>query len=716
MKTRLCLVAGILLAIVNLAIADGPPVAPIQPVTDDYFGVRITDPYRYMENLSDPKVLAWMKAQAAYTRATLDRIPVRAAILADVLKYVNSAPATVGSVRRTASGQIFFMKTLAGQSLAKLYVRDGLDGADRLLVDTEQFKGPHGEPPAINYYEPSWDAKLVAFGVSQGGSEDAVIHVVDVATGKLLPDAIDRGEFGGVSWRPDNQSFFYTRLQKLGPGSSPIQKYQDSKVYLHELGHDADEDVLVLGIGQNPRIELDPVDSPGIATQPGTDYAIAWISHGVQREAAVYAAPLDTVGQSDTPWVKVCDMDADVTDLAIHGNQIYLLTHKDAPRFEIEQAVLSNPTATTLLLPQTAGVLHGIAAAADGLYVTELDGGVYHLLRIPYGGQATQVTLPFEGTVGVADPDIRLPGVVLGLTSWVKGPRYAIYDPQTNQVTPTDLQPAGPYDNVPDLTSLEVKAPSYDQTLVPLSIVLKKGTKLDGKNPTYLGAYGAYGITQDPSFGPALLAWLNRGGIYCIAHVRGGGEGGEQWYKAGYKLTKPNTWRDMIACAQYLIDQKYTSPAYLGISGGSAGGITVGRFITERPDLVAAAVISVGVENILRSETYANGLTNVPEFGSIKTVEGFEDLYAMDAYLHVRDGVAYPAVMLTTGVNDPRVAPWMPAKMAARLQAATSSGNPILLRVDFQGGHGIGASKQQRAEQTADTMSFFLWRFGMGGK
>jgi prolyl oligopeptidase len=301
------------------------------------------------------------------------------------------------------------------------------------------------------------------------------------------------------------------------------------------------------------------------------------------------------------------------------------------------------------------------------------------------------------------------------MTSWARAPRIYSYDPATRQIADTKLQPLGPNDNPTDITSDEVQVKSWDGVSVPLSIVYKRGLKMDGSNPAWITGYGAYGISLDPSFNPILLAWLEKGGVYAVAHPRGGGENGEDWHKWGMKLTKPNTWRDFIACAEYLIDQKFTSSAKLGGSGTSAGGITIGRTFTERPDLFAAVLDRVGVSNALRSEFSPNGPPNIPEFGSVKSQWGFEDLYTMDAYLHVRNGVRYPAVMLTTGFNDPRVASWEPAKMAARLQAATASGRPILLRVDYAAGHGIGSTRTQVEEELADEMSFMLWQFGVPG-
>jgi prolyl oligopeptidase len=695
----------------SFAAAAKPPVAQVDPVTDDYFGTSIVDPYRYMENTSDPRTQAWMKGQADYARATLDALPDRASLLVDISKYVDAAPAAVGSVNRCPGERYFLLKTLAGQSIAKLYVRQGLHGQDTLLVDTDRFTGPHGAPPAINYFTPSNDGRHVAFGVSQGGSEMATIHIVDADSGKELKEAIDRAEWGEINWRPDNHSFFYSRLQKLGPKSNPIEKYDKSMVYLHELGTAADQDIAVMGFGLSPRVVMTPMDEPFVESRPGSDWAVGVVWHGVQEEGTFYVAPLASLGRADTPWVKICDVDDDVTDYAFQGDDIYLLTHNDAPRFKLIETSLAHPDVThaKVIVPQGPTVLRNVVTAADAVYVREIDSGVYHILRV--GQTIERLNLPFDGTANIFSTDPRLPGVIFSLAGWTKGSRILQYDPATDQVVPTDIQPAGPYDNLDELTSVEIKVPSYDGALVPLSIVYRKGTQLNGSNPTALYAYGGYGITVDPGFNPAYVAWIERGGIYAIAHCRGGGELGETWHLGAYKLTKPNVWRDLIACSQYLIHQKYTSSSRLGIFGGSNGGIVIGRAVTEQPDLFAAAWIRSGLVNPLRAEEEPNGPPNVPEFGSARTQEGFEDLYAMDAYQHVRDGVEYPAVLQTTGINDPRVSPAEPAKFTARLQAASTSGEPILLNIDYQGGHGIGASKLQRIQQNADMFAFFLSSF-----
>ncbi len=716
---RIFLTAGVCLQMTwgGLAAAQNPPVAPVRNVTDTYFGTTVNDPYRYMENLSDPGVMAWMKAQNKYTHALLDGIPERKALLARIQELDNAVTARVADVRRLPDDRYFYLKRLPQDNTFKLYVREGLTGKETLLFDPEKFARAAGKPYAINYYEPSFDGNRVACGLSAAGSEDAVIHVAETATGKEVDKPIDRAEFGGVSWRPDGKSFFYNRLQKMEPGMPATERYQYSRVYLHVIGADADREQPVLGFENSPLVKMDPVDNPFVSTTPDSKYAVGEIEHGTQVEETLYAAPLASVGKPNTPWKKVCDVGDGVTDFAVKGKEIFLLTHHGAPRFKIIKTSLTkpNPATAKTIVPASDAVITGLAAARDALYVALRDGGIGRLLRVSFQGKAGAVKLPFDGSLSVMATDPRLDGTLLDMSTWTKAGQIYAYDPQTEKITNTGLQPLGQFDAPDDLESVEVKARSHDGVMIPLSIIYKRGIKLDGSNPTLLSGYGAYGISRDPGFNPGLLAWYEKGGVYAVAHVRGGGEYGEDWYKAGYKQTKPNTWKDFIACAEYLIQNRYTSPSRLAGTGGSAGGILIGRAITERPDLFGAAIIQVGCLDTLRIETTPNGVPNIPEFGSVKTEDGFKGLYEMSSYDHVREKTNYPAVMLTTGINDPRVAPWQSAKMAARLQAATSSGKPVLLRVDYEAGHGIGTTKTQSEEQFADILTFLAWQFKMPG-
>jgi prolyl oligopeptidase len=309
----------------------------------------------------------------------------------------------------------------------------------------------------------------------------------------------------------------------------------------------------------------------------------------------------------------------------------------------------------------------------------------------------------------VANP--TTPGAWLELVSWTKSPLWFALDGKSGKLDDTGLVAQSPVD-YSQIESEEIKAPSADGTMVPLSIVHKRGIALDGSHPTWLEGYGAYGITIDPNFNPSRLAFLEAGGVFAVAHARGGGEYGEDWHVGGQKLTKQHTIDDMLAGAKYLIEHKYTSPAHLAGEGTSAGGITIGGAITQSPDLFGAALIRVGDSDSMRSELMASGPANIPEFGTVKEPDGFKALYAMDAYQHVKPDTPYPAVLLTTGANDPRVAPWQAAKMTARLQAATNSGKPVLLRVDYDAGHGIGSTKSQRDEELADELAFLFWQLG----
>jgi prolyl oligopeptidase len=694
-----------------------PHVAPVKNIVDTHFGVEVHDPYRYMEDMKNPDVTAWMKAQADYTRGVLDRVPQRATLLAEVQKYGDAAAArTTGT--QVNGDHIYYYKRLANENIPKFYVRIGIGGKERVLVDPEAMKGPEGQHYAIDWFSPSLDNKYVAYGLSLGGSEQSVLHVKEVATGKETGDLIDRANFGPPGWTSDNR-LLYNRLQKLAPDAPPTEKYVNSRVYLHALGSDPEKDVATLGPGVAPGVTIDPAAIPFAGTIPGSRHALGVVVNGVQREITIYVATLESLGAGKPEWKKVVDPSDEVTDSTLIGDDLYLLSHKGAPRFKVLKLDLKEPdlAKAALIVPPSESVVTGLAAAKDALYVRRMNGSTSDLLRVPYtaGAKPVAVKLPFDADIPALATDIRVPGVIYGASAWTRFGGFYFYDPRTSKVTDTGLQPQGPYDNLDELVATEVKVKSHDGTLVPLSIVHRKGLKLDGTNPTILFGYGAYGISQTPYYRPTWLPWFRRGGILAFPHVRGGGEYGEDWYKGGYKATKPNTWKDAIACAEWLIAHKYTATPRLAIMGGSAGGIFVGRSITERPDLFGAAIDEVPVSDMLRMEFSENGVPNIPEFGSVKTEEGFKALYAMSSYHWVKDGTAYPAVLVNTGINDPRVDAWQAAKMAARLQAASTSGKPVLLRIDYDAGHGIGSTKKQAYEERADVLAFLFWQFGVKG-
>ncbi|MFZ0365063.1 MAG: prolyl oligopeptidase family serine peptidase, partial [Candidatus Cybelea sp.] len=679
------------------------------------YGVSVTDPYRYFENMSDPAVVDFFKAQNAYTRAVLAKLGDARSQLFDRIAALDNAGSTVAGVTRVGP-HFFYEKLKPGENSPKLSVRNADGGDERVLVDPQNLAAT-GKHYTINYFLPSLDGKYVAYGISEGGSEAAVIHVVETETARVLPDAIDRAYFFGVtSWISDD-AFYYVRYPKLKPGEPETGKETRAVAYLHVLGQDPDRDPAVFGYGVNASIPFGKTDVPIVVYSPASPYTLGVIVHGVQRERAVYAVR-EPVRSADVSWRRIVDTADDVTDLDVKGSTIYLLTHKDAPTFKIVATSLDSPdvaTARTVVAP-SAGIVQQLGVAADGLYVLSRNGGFGELARISLAtdgapGASAGITAPFQGSMAGLTTDPRVAGAAFSLTGWTHSQLWYAVD-ANGAVTDTRLKELANIDMSP-YTSSEVQARSADGTMVPLSVVYRKGLALDGTHPTYLTGYGAYGITLAPSFSSTRVAWLERGGVYAVCHVRGGGWYGEAWHRAGMIVTKPHTWQDFIACGRWLIAHKYTSSAHLAGEGTSAGGITIGRSITQEPHLFAAALDVVGASNAFRMEFSPNGPPNIPEFGTVTNEVGFKALYAMDAYEHVVPGTAYPAVMLITGYNDPRVSSWELAKFTARLQKATTSGRPILLRVDYDAGHGfLAASRKQSEELLTDEYSFLLWQCG----
>jgi prolyl oligopeptidase len=705
------LILGLLTAVASplLKAQSGPPATERHDVTETFFGQSVTDPYRWLENWHEPKVGDWLKAQDTYTRSELAAIPGREKFLARV-KALDTASTHVRSAQ-VWGGKLFYLKADAGADNVKLYVKDGAS-PERLLLDPELLT-KDGVHFSIDYFQPSLDGKLVAYGISPGGSENSVIHVLETATGKALSDSIDRCRFGAVSWLPGNKSFVYNRLQKVTPDMPRTAFEQRSRVYIHQLGQDPEQDRFVFGWNYGPTVKIDDNDIGFITYSPASPYAFGLVLHGTQNEQTAYYVPIDQLQSKDIFWKKLVDIDDAVTRFDVYKDDVYLLTHKNKPRYEVTRTSLTNPDVAraTVVVPESEAVIQEADVASDGIYIRDLDGGIGKMRRLSFDGKIAPVPVAAGQSVSEISTTSTEAGALVHVASWTTSPRWLEYDANAKSSTDTGIQPPLAIDTSA-YESLEVKAKSADGTMIPLSIIRPKNLTLDGMRPTHLIGYGAYGISFDAFFDPVWIAWLERGGVIAIAHVRGGGEYGEEWYRAGYKLTKQHTIDDFIASAQYLIANKYTDAHHLSGEGTSAGGILIGGAITQRPDLFAGALIRVGCSNATRMEFTPNGPPNIAEFGSITDPDGFKGLYAMDAYQHVKDGTAYPGILLTAGINDPRVDPSQPAKMTARLQAASSSKKPVLLRVDYDAGHGMGSTRNQHDLEFADEMSFLLWQFG----
>ena len=693
------------------AAENGPLVARIDPVTETFFGKPVTDPYRWMENPQDKDWEPFMKSQAAHAHAVLDGIPGRAALAQRVSKLAGDLE--VISAIQIAGPYVFVEKRPAGANNFQLFVREGLNGAERLLIDSEtRTKGDVHY--SMNYWSASPNGKYVMYGMSPSGSENAVIEIMEMATGKVLPDRIDRAQYASPSWLPDESAFFFNRLAE-GAAAGTTDYYKNSVCWLHKVGTDATADVKVMARGQFTDVAVQDIEFPVVFSQPGSNYAVGFLFAGVQNEITMYVSPLDEAAKGQGAWKSICVPDDKVTAGTMKGDDIYLITYKGAPRYKVLHVKAGDPAITKAreVVAQGTTVIQNVYAAKDAIYVNELDGGVGRVRRLDAAGAVTSIALPFEGTISSIYADTEHDGVWLQLQNWVR-PATVFQVSASGALTDTKLA-TKPDIDVSPYESTRIFATAKDGTEIPVSVVYRKGMKRDGSAPALIDAYGSYGITSDAYFGPRFIAWLEKGGVWATAHVRGGGEFGREWHEGGRLLTKHNTWDDLIAAAEKLIADNWTSAAKLAIRGGSAGGITVGRSLTERPDLFATVISQVGVSNTLRAEFSQNGPPNVPEFGSVTTADGFKGLYEMDSYQHVKDGTKYPAMLLTTGMTDPRVDPWQAAKMAARVQAATTSGKPVLLRVDFQAGHGIGSTRSQRDEEFGDIFAFILWQAGIAG-
>jgi prolyl oligopeptidase len=684
----------------------GPPVARVEPVTETFFGQAVTDPYRWMENPKDRDWEPFVKGQADHARRLLDAIPGREALTKRVAALSGAVEITTNL--QTGGPYVFIEKRPPGASHMRLYVRRGAEGEERLLINPEERK-QGGLSHAMNYWVASPDGRHVAYGISASGSEQAVIEIIETATG--------RAQYAYPSWLEDGSGFFFNRLAAgAAPGSAEF--YKDSVCWLHRLGSDAAQDIRVLARGQFPEVQARDIDFPGVFVQPGSSYVIGALFGGVQRELSLFVNSLSAASRGQGGWKPICSVEDKIVGFTLRGSDIWLLSEKDAPRGRVLHVKATAPAVAGAreVLPQGPSLLRSLFAARDAVYVQELDGGVGRLSKFAGragGGAATRVRLPFDGALSFVVADPRRDGVILALESWVR-PQELLRVAASGVVRSTGWSAKPPVDVSP-YASEQLFASAKDGSRIPVSVVYKKGLARDGSAPALIDAYGAYAISSDPYFGPRFIAWLERGGVWATAHVRGGGEYGREWHEAGRLLNKPNTWLDLVAAAELLIAQGWTSAARLAIRGGSAGGITVGRALTERPELFCAVISQVGVSNPLRAEFSQNGPPNVPEFGSVQTENGFKGLYAMDASQHVRPGTRYPGVLLTTGMTDPRVEPWHAAKMAAQLQAATTSGKPVLLRVDYQAGHGLGSTRDQRDSEFGDLFAFAFWQAGVPG-
>jgi len=710
----LCCLSSLAALAQNSSTASKPPETPKHPVTDEYQGVKVVDDYRWLENWDDPAVKQWSAAENARTREYLDQLPSRAAIGARLKQLVTASSPSYYHLHYRA-GMIFAMKNEPPKQQPMIVVlRSADDPASAKIIFDPNAASSKGSV-SIDFFVPSFGGKYVAAALSENGSEDSSAHIFEVATGRELAEVVPRVNFatagGSIAWKADSSGFYYTRYPQ-GDERSPEDANFYQQVYFHRLGTDSKQDTYVIG-----------KDFPRIAeiqlhTSDDGRWLLAAVANGDGGEFSHYLMDLD--GR----WTQITHFEDGIVSVKIGPGErggdgaLYMLSRKHAPRGEILRLSLSNLDIrqARVLVPQTSGgpeetdraSIEDFIPAWGHLYVTDILGGPSRV-RV-FDNQGKPVAAPALPPISDVDDGLAIGGgdVLLHISTYLEPPGWYRVDAGSGQCSRTDLSESSGL-HFGDAEVVRAFATSKDGTRVPLNIVRIKGTRTDSSNPALLVGYGGYGISSKPRFlGPVWRVWLDQGGVFVVANIRGGNEYGEDWHKAGNLTRKQNVFDDFAACAGYLADQKYTSPAHLAILGGSNGGLLMGAAFTQHPDLFRAVVSFVGIYDMLRAELDPNGAFNVTEFGSVKNPEQFQALYAYSPYHHVKDGTAYPAILMATGENDHRVNPMESRKMIARLQAADSSGHPILLRTSSSSGHGFGTGLDERIEENADVLAFLF--------
>ncbi len=701
-----------------------PPVAEVKNVPSTLHGTVVPDPYRWMEDVKGAQSQAWLKGQGATARSVLDRIDGREAIAQRLAELADAQGDAVRGVMRLPGERYYYMKRKVGEKQFKLVMRQGLQGAERTLVDPElETARSGGVPHAINYYKPSWDGQHLAYGMSAGGSEDASLYVMHIASGKPVGAPVPRVYDAGVHWLPDSRSLTYTQTREMKPGQPVVETYMDAAVMWQRLGGAPQP---VFGPTVTPDLGLVRLDVGQIYTVPGSPWVVARTTDTTVPEGKLFAGRLADLGTPKMRWQALGKEADKVLDVALQGDHLYVMLQAGAPRRQVVRVDLRRPVplqqAPVVAAQPSEGALEGFELTPTAL-VAQWRRGTSVLLRRYARGDAKGVVLPLPGpgtAWTAAAPAQDSETLLYAYSSWTEPLRWQRLDSSARQGRNTDVSfglrrvPA----NLPEVVVTEVQVPSHDGVLVPMTILHKKGLPLDGRNPVLLNGYASYGFSISAGFSTETMVWIERGGVTAMINPRGSGVHGDAWHRAGFKTTKPNTWKDGIAGAKYLIAKGYGSPKTMGITGTSAGGIFVGRAVTEAPELFAAAIFNVGMMDTIRSEESANGITNISEFGSVKDPAEFKALMEMSTYHAVKDGQAYPGVMLVHGMNDPRVDVWQSGKAAARLQAAQAgmpNAGTTLLRLDMQAGHGMGSTHTQRQAMAADMQSFLLWQMGKLG-
>ena len=704
-----------------------PPVpAARRPVVHEYFGTRVTDDFEWLEDGKSAEVAAFTEAQNTFARKHLDGLTERPAVRARVAQLLGASSADYLAVRPMA-GSLFVLVAQPPKQQAVLVVRaESAEAATEKVVLDPNVLDPSGKT-TIDFFVPSPDKKLVAVSLSKGGSESGDVHVLDVTTGKEQGEPIARvmgGTAGGsVAWSSDGAGFFYTRYPRAGERpEADLDFFQ--QVYFHKLGTAEAKDVYVIG-KDFPRIAETELER----SEDGK-YVLVHVANGDGGEYAHHVVKATASPLASTRLSTFAD-ELVLTAFAPDG-KIWGVSRRGAPRGKVVVFTPPFDKPAETFLPEGDGVIEDLVVTKTALYLVELVGGPSRMRRIPLGVKAEPLARDLSkkkkadpvtiaaGARGIAVAELPVPPVssvtsavrvgddlLVRIESYVEPPAWYRYRASEHRLVKTAMAKAPPAD-MSDVEVVRESCTSKDGTKVPMSILRKKGTKLDGSNPALLTGYGGFGVSRKPRLRPWYRAWLEQGGVFAEANLRGGGELGATWHDSGKLVKKQNVFDDFAACAKSLVDLGYTKSERLAVTGRSNGGLLMGAELVQHPEMFRAVVSGVGIYDMLRVELHPNGAFNVTEYGTVKDEAQFRALHAYSPLHNVKDGTAYPAVLFMTGANDPRVDPYHSRKMTARLQLATTSDRPILLRASSDVGHGMGTPLAAEIEETSDLLAFLF--------
>ncbi|MFK7749590.1 MAG: prolyl oligopeptidase family serine peptidase [Kordia sp.] len=678
-----------------------------------YHGKEIVDVFRPLENMKDSTILNWYKKEAQYAQNILQNITGRELFQTQT----NDTNISISELTYTNNDQLYYLKKTANETTAKLYCRYKIQGKEILIFNPENYQSKTDKTYYINYFNPSWDNSKIVISLSKDDEEISEIIILDTKTKKKYPQVIQNtwpAALGGVRWLADNSGFFYEHVPEINSDSEDYLK--NIETVLYTIGNNPKKRNVYFSKKNNPEIQMNSGDFPEIMFQSPTDNYLFSNVSGASAYYKYYYTEYNNIYNKKIDWKPLFSQEDKVPFFYVVADEIYFLTARNASNFKICKTSLKNPDVqnpTVLVAEDPKETISDFVITKQGLFYVKTKNGIASKLYKLEGTTSTEISIPKPaGAIYLFSKGADYDDLWVEIYGWTTHKVRYKYNSQQHTFTEENMYPKKSHTNYDDIVVEEIEIPSHDGVLIPLSLIYHKNIQKNGNNPVLIYGYGTYAFSLTPEVNPLMMQWIDKGGIYAVTHVRGGGEKGDTWHKAGFKKTKPNTWKDFIACTEYLIAEKYTKPEKIAAWSSSAGGILIGRVITERPELYAAAIIRVGTLNTLRSENTPNGLNGIKEYGTVKDAKEFQYLLEMDAYQHIKKGAKYPALLLTAGMNDTRVPAWQPGKFAAKMIEATTANKPIILNVDFKSGHGFDASDEKRSTELQDILSFAFWQTG----